>query len=220
MTRPSLARAITHIQKAGILLLYPLKNQPEIPSLWNAFFPKVQMHWDWSEQGEDRIAELWHLRTDLSTSRKVVYTKWFRNRGTFFSLELFQALVSFVSSRKAADLSLGIDAQTILSVVNDDSPLATKTLKQLCEMPGRLEQSRFERAMKELWLRFLIVGYGEVDEGGYPSLAVGSSRLLFEDQWDASLKMTRQEREECIAKYFDRVPAFRKQYDKLQLVLK
>lgn len=35
--------------------------------------------------------------------------------------------------------------------------------------------------MKELFSRFLIVAYGEVDDGAFPSLAVGTTRNLFED---------------------------------------
>jgi hypothetical protein len=37
--------------------------------------------------------------------------------------------------------------------------------------------------MRELFTRFLIVGFGEVEDGAFPSLAVGSTELLFEDLW-------------------------------------
>jgi hypothetical protein len=40
--------------------------------------------------------------------------------------------------------------------------------------------------MRELWERGLVVGAGEEDEGGYPSLSVGATELLFEDLWKAS----------------------------------
>ncbi|MBS2027495.1 MAG: hypothetical protein JST54_06265 [Deltaproteobacteria bacterium] len=39
--------------------------------------------------------------------------------------------------------------------------------------------------MKALWTRLLIVGAGEVDDGAFPSLAIGSTALLFEDLWRA-----------------------------------
>ncbi len=41
--------------------------------------------------------------------------------------------------------------------------------------------------MSELWMRLLIVGYGERDDGAFPPLLVGASQLLFEDLWAESI---------------------------------
>lgn len=39
------------------------------------------MHWEWDDAGDKRVADLWHLREELSRSgERVVYTKWFQNR--------------------------------------------------------------------------------------------------------------------------------------------
>jgi hypothetical protein len=35
--------------------------------------------------------------------------------------------------------------------------------------------------MKELFSRLLIVGFGEVEDGAFPSLAVGATQLLFSE---------------------------------------
>jgi hypothetical protein len=43
--------------------------------------------------------------------------------------------------------------------------------------------------MKELWSRLLIVGFGEVDEGAFPSLAVGATRLLFEPLYEEAKEL-------------------------------
>jgi hypothetical protein len=40
--------------------------------------------------------------------------------------------------------------------------------------------------MKELFSQFFIVGYGEVDDGAFPSLAVGATRSLYEAVWNKS----------------------------------
>ena len=37
--------------------------------------------------------------------------------------------------------------------------------------------------MRPLWERMLIVGTGEVEEGGFPSLAVGATELIHEPLW-------------------------------------
>jgi hypothetical protein len=40
--------------------------------------------------------------------------------------------------------------------------------------------------MRPLWERMLVVGAGEAEEGGFPSLTVGATELLFEPLWTAS----------------------------------
>ena len=70
--------AITAVRKAGALLVFPMDNRKEPASLWSAFYPKEPMRWEWDESGDDRVAKLWRLRAELSTSREVVYSKWFR----------------------------------------------------------------------------------------------------------------------------------------------
>ena len=56
--------------------------------------------------------------------------------------------------------------------------------------PGRDNESRYNRSLKELWSRGLIVAYGEVDEGAFPSLAIGATRVIFEELWDDAAKLS------------------------------
>ncbi len=187
-----------------------------MPSLWSKFFPRSRMNWDWSEDGDGRVAMLWHLRTELSTCQQAVYTKWFKNRATLFSDELFIAMLSLVSAKEVDSLGLSQDALILLGTLHEDSPLGTRELKSLSGFEGRENSSRFESALRQLWRKLLIVGYGEVEEGGFPSLAVGSSRLLFEDLWDESKSVSAEQRLKTVEKYFDSKSEFFRQYVRLE----
>lgn len=206
-------RAITAIEKAKVLLVYPIKNRPDIPSLWSAFCPKKEMVWEWTEDGDVAVAELWHLREQLSRSGDVVYLKWFRNRATFFSPDMFVELLAYALSPSVARIPVPAEARQILETLELDSPLSTKELKRSCDLRGQAHEAAFQRALRALWSRFLIVGYGEVDDGAFPSLAIGSTRLLFEDLWrQAEKKKTRVDGNEI----FKRLPpAFAPEFAKL-----
>jgi hypothetical protein len=146
------------------------------------------MRWDWDQDVDDRVSDLWRLRESLSRSGKVVYAKWFRGRATFFSRELFaDLLAAYGTSRLSArELGFGEDAKRILETLEMDSPLSTKQLKAATELRGKLFERAYDRAMKSLWNRLAIVGFGEIDDGAFPSLAVGATRNLFEDLWEES----------------------------------
>lgn len=214
--KPTLSNAVSLINEQGALLVFPIKGKDSVPSLWKCLYPRSVMKWDWSEEGDDRVANLWHLRAALSDSRKVVYTKWYQNRATFFSFELFTAMLWLATSLSERSKELLPEGRDLLEVLEDDSPIATKQLRQLADLQGKANESAFNRGMRQLWNRLLVVGYGEIDEGGFPSLAVGSSRLLFEDLWDQSLDMPETEREEVISKTLPKDSPFLRQYYKIQ----
>ena len=50
------------VDRMGIVLVYPL---PDVPSLWSELYPGARMDWDWSEDADPRIADLWHGRERL-----------------------------------------------------------------------------------------------------------------------------------------------------------
>src|SRR5262249_14218922 len=143
--------AIEAINRRGCLLVFPIDNRKEFPSLWSEFYPRSPMRWEWDESGDDRVTRLWHLRADLSVSNRVIYTKWFRGRATFFSRPVFTALRAILGS----ELALSPIAREILEVLKMDSPLSTKALKRATDLQGRLNEGRYERAMRELWSRLL-----------------------------------------------------------------
>jgi hypothetical protein len=54
--------------------------------------------------------------------------------------------------------------------------------------------------MKPLWNRLWIVGFGEIEDSSFPSLAAGATRLIFEELWGKSLKLRHAQAEELLIK--------------------
>jgi hypothetical protein len=185
----NLENATQLINKHGVLLVYPVNNKREPLSLWHGFFPRSEMRWEWDTGGDNRVANLWYLREELSRSGDVVYAKWYRGRATFFSREIFTAMMSIIGTPKIDHSTLGREARNVLDVLEIDSPLSTKELKKAVDLQGRHFEGAYTRALKELWSALLIVGFGEVDEGAFPSLAVGATKNLFEDLYKKSAKL-------------------------------
>lgn len=187
MTRKvSEAQARQKIDAAGALLVFPVNNHPQPRSLWSEFFPRVKMRWEWNETGDNRVGEMWLLMKWLSESRDVVYSKWYQGRATFFARPLFQALMTVQHAAKPPAAELSPTARLLLETLEADSPLSTKQLKKLTELRGRDNEPTYSRGMKELFSRFLIVGCGEVEDGAFPSLAVGATSLVYEALWEAA----------------------------------
>lgn len=181
-------KAISLINREHVLLVYPIDNRAEPPSLWSRLHPRTKMKWEWDQDGDDRVADLWHLREELSRSGKVVYAKWFRGRATFFSREIFiDILASYRTPGKTPhEHGWSEEARLILQTLEMDSPLSTKQLKAATDLRGKLFERTYEKAMRSLWTKLAIVGYGEIDDGAFPSLAVGATKHLFEDLWEAA----------------------------------
>jgi hypothetical protein len=208
------AQAIKAIDEHGMLIVFPIDNRPEPKSLWSVFYPRSKMRWEWDDNGDNRVAGLWHLREELSRSKRVIYAKWHRGRATFFSRELFTALLS-VYMRQPRFRSLSKDARQIIDLLEENSPQSTKQLKRQTSLVGRALEPAYVKAMEELWSRGLIVAFGEVDEGAFPSLAIGSTRLLFEDLYLAAQEMPSDEAQGILAHTFALSPVFEKQYNKI-----
>lgn len=204
--------AIDAIKKHGMLLVYPIDNKKEPKSLWSVAYPRSTMRWEWDQGGDDRVANLWHLREELSRSKKVVYTKWFRGRATFFSRPVFQALLALSLKEENLLDSLSSPARDLLQALEEESPLSTKQLKRITGLVGRDVESTYQRALKELWNRFLIVGFGEVEEGAFPSLAIGSTRLLFEDIYEEARGMNAGEIHKTLDPFWEAQPLAHKQF--------
>lgn len=174
-------KAIEAINKYGVLLVFPVKNQKEPHSLWAELFPNKEMRWEWTDDGDDTVFTLWALMKELSAEGDVVYSKWYQNRATFFSQDLFKYLLAW--ARYNLDSPLTSSAQQILEELESNSPLSTKEIKEITGLKGKLLEPEYSRSIKDLFQRFLIVGFGEVDDGAFPSSALGATRLIFEDLW-------------------------------------
>lgn len=181
-------KAIEFINRRGALLVYPINNAREPSSLWSEFFPKSDMRWEWDEGGDNRVSDLWHLRAELSASGNVVYAKWYSGRATFFSRKLFPALARVLAG-PGDGAGLSREARLILEALRSDSPLSTKQLRRATDLQGKFNAPVYERALKELWQRLLIVGFGEIDDGAFPSLAIGATELIFEDLHEEARSM-------------------------------
>jgi hypothetical protein len=185
-TKALVTKAAAAIEAHGLLLVYPVQNRSDPPSLWSVLHPKTKMRWEWDAGGDGRVSDLWHLRERLASGRRVVYGKWFGGRATFASKRVFAAMLTEVRAVIGLEVhrSLSREASTLLEVLEDNSPQATRSLRNAAELTGRALEPTFVRAMRELWERFLIVGAGEEAEGGFPSLSIGAASLLFEDIWN------------------------------------
>lgn len=184
VSKRALDEAVEHIERHGILLVYPIDNRAEPKSLWSCLHPRSEMRWAWDETADPRVVELWHLRERLARTKRVVYGKWYRRRATFFSHEAFVGLLSSLDRIGALDPeTLGDEARTILELLEEDSPQTTRRVRSAAGLTGKLLEGAFLRALDELWQRGLIVGLREEADGGFPSLAVGPTKNVFEDLW-------------------------------------
>jgi len=189
------AKAIQAIQKRGALLVYPIDNRPKPLSLWSEFYTD-KMRWEWDVDGDDRVAKLWHVKTELSSSREVVYAKWYQGRATFFSKDTFINLLAYFETAAIAKHlrdSLPREAITILEVLESNSPQSTKQIKLAADLKGKFFERQYEKSMKALFEKLWVVGFGEVEDGAFPSLAIGATASLFEDEWEASKSISKDE---------------------------
>lgn len=207
--------AVSKINDRGALLVFPINNKKEPASLWSEFFPKSKMRWKWDSDGDDRVGELWALMKKLSDSREVVYSKWYQGRATFFSRKVFTALLK-LSLHHFDEPQLSSTAKNLLEALESDSPLSTKQLKEITELRGKDNERFYNRGMKELFSKFLIVAFGEVDDGAFPSLAVGATKHLYEDLLSEAREISESEARKIIDKYLPQGNLFRKQFDKLK----
>jgi hypothetical protein len=204
--------AIAAVERLGACLVFPLDNHAEPPSLWSHFHPRTKMRWEWDAGGDNRVPELWHLRSELSSSGQVAYVKWFRGRATLLSLPLFSALVRLVAMDE--ELGLGPEARRLYQCYEEQSPLSTKEVKAQAELQGKLNERAYERGMKELWSRLLVVGCGEQDDGAFPSLLVGASKWLLESAWRTGRAMPLAEAEAVRDRFLPKGSLFRKELDR------
>ena len=210
----NLRSAVSFINKNGILLVFPIKNQKEPASLWSQFFPRKKMRWEWDDSADSGVANLWMLMKKLSDCRQVVYSKWYQGRATFFSRELFGAMLRVLQENPGWN-SFGAGPAHLLEILEGNSPLSTKELKLEADLVGKLNEPFYNRSLKPLFARLQVVAFGEVDDGSFPSLCMGSTQLLFEDVWNDAQKMKLIEAQKLVDRYMPEGTAFRKYFKKV-----
>ncbi len=180
------AKVVSAIERQGALLVYPIANRADVPSLWSVLYPRSEMRWAWDAQADPRVSHVWILREHIARSRKVVYSKWFRGRAVFFSHALFSAMLGV---RKPWEGSRSREAGEIMQALEDDSPQSSKLLRGNAGLKGKESERAWTRATKELWEQLAIVGTGEVADGAFPSLEIGATRWIFEDLWEEAQRL-------------------------------
>jgi hypothetical protein len=68
--------------------------------------------------------------------------------------------------------------------------------------------------MKELFSSFLIVGFGEVDDGAFPSLAVGATELLYDDLWRQAEAMSARKAQSIVDRFMAVGSHFHRYFEK------
>jgi hypothetical protein len=217
-----LTPAIRAVERAGILLVYPIANRTVPASLWSALYPDREMKWSWDEGADAEVGDLWHLRAELAESGRVVYAKWFQGRATFFSKPVFTAMLARLRGASGADAAreglvggLGRASRELLELLEENSPVSTKELRRDAMTSGRFaKRTDIDRAMRSLWERLLVVGVGEVEDGAFPSLSVGATSLVFEPLWEAAKELDRA-RDAALASALAKAPRFAKHFAKI-----
>lgn len=206
--------AVQKINNKGILLVFPIKNAKEPSSLWSELYPRSAMNWEWSEDGDDRVMKMWGLMKQLSNCGEVVYSKWYKGRATFFSKELFIHLLAY--TRQWRENSLwNSTTEEMYEIMQNDSPLSTKILKRYTGLVGKDFNAEYERSLKFLFQRLYIVSFGEVEDGAFPSSAIGATSLLFEDLWLESESVSDAQAKKKVNQYMPEGTEFRKFLNKL-----
>jgi hypothetical protein len=212
--------AIKAINKNGALLVFPINNKPTPNSIWSEFYPRTKLKWEWDDNGDQKVFKMWQLMKQLSTNKDVVYSKWLGGRATFFSRDLFVAMLAIFKGSGGMAFKLSVQAKALLSELESDSPLSTRDLKKLTGLQGKYNESAYSRGMKELFGRLLIVGFGEVEDGAFPSLAVGATQHIYEELWleanDLDVKLAQKKLDQLIPKGTE----FRKYFDRIMTGLK
>jgi hypothetical protein len=210
------AAAISKINKYGMLLVFPKNNAKEPHSLWAEFNPRTKLKWEWDDDGDQKVFEMWALMKDLSDCRDVVYSKWYQGRATFFSRSVFSAMLAAFKQTHNIKIGLSESAKTLLDQLEMDSPLSTRDLKKLTDLQGKFHEPTYNRALKDLFMRLLIVAFGEVDDGAFPSLAVGATTQIYEDLWLEADSLNSADAQSIIEKWLPEESSFRKFFEKVK----
>ena len=211
--------AIDRINKHKILLVFPIKNAKEPHSLWAELHPRTKLRWEWDDSGDNRVAEMWTLMKSLSSCREVVYSKWYLGRPTFFSRPLFVAMLRVFEESGVSEHRLTATSRRLLEELEANSPLSTKELKSLTDLKGRFNEPTYNRSMKQLFSQLHLVAFGEVEDGAFPSLAVGATQLIYEDLWNESKNMSLKSAQTLVDTAMPPGSKFRKFFDKIHAEL-
>lgn len=183
------------INKAGVLLIFPIQNKDEPDSVWAHTYPRSKMIWDWTRDTDPKVDRIRAVLWDLVDEEKIILTKWYRDKPTIFSEDSFLYMLAYLRSAKKFQMR---ETKKVLDTLEIDSPQATQELKEACGLRGSHFKSDYNQAMRELWHRLLIVEHGEVKISHLPSTTIGSTEKTFGDIWERSLSINKKDAEKFL----------------------
>ena len=90
-------------------------------------------------------------------------------------------------------------------------------MRKASDLRGKLNEPIYTKALNELWRKLWIVGFGEVDDGAFPSLAIGATSVLFEDLWQKAKGLKSDTSEKALRAQLGEDSLFYKSLLKLRL---
>ena len=163
----TLDQAARAVKELGFCLLFPGKKL-RLPSLVEAvegrLLPDYNPRRDWSSE----FLRVWKWKDELPRKRLAWYGKYFRGRGTFLAPEFlayFYRLEGTPGSdddyaRLYRDGRISADARLVCAELLEHGPLGSMELRYALKWEGKRGNQRFQRALRELQSRLVLVHWG------------------------------------------------------------
>jgi hypothetical protein len=157
--------AVRFIDNVGYCLLFPIKGVP-LPSLYYACARRECTSWD------QYCLRIWKWKDEFGRQRRAFYSKYFKGRGTFISVNLLPHFLAMEGSAYATEdfehaYAAGrvtADARTVWKSLAEHGPLATLELRHACKFDTQAGNRRFKKAMLQLSRLMLVVHSGAEQE--------------------------------------------------------
>jgi len=177
----TLQSALDQVEKIGRVAIFPEKkpSKHSIISLWELFYPRTKMKWEWDDSADNRVVKLWWLKNEIAQTQKVLYGRFFGNRPVLVSKSETRRTLKTLEKKPLTSL-----AREILSRLEDNSPQTKRMLGRELRAEGwEPTKSEFERSLIDLQKNFLIVSLGdsEREKGPMPSSEYAALSLIFPD---------------------------------------
>jgi hypothetical protein len=178
-SKATVENAIREVERLGCVAVFPEKSSKKssIVSLWELFYPRSPMKWEWDESADNRVVKLWWLKNEVARTQKVLYGRFFSNRPVFVSPSEAQKILKSLHLRPLSPL-----AREILARLEDNSPQTKRMLGRELRGDGwEPTRADFERALLDLQKSFQIVSLGdsEREKGPMPSSEYAAFGLIF-----------------------------------------
>jgi hypothetical protein len=198
------ADAVRFIDAVGFCVLFPIKGLM-LPSLYFAAARRLPVTWDRNAQ------RIWDWKSQLPHRRRAFYAKYFKGRGTFFSVKLLAHFLTMEdAAAQPADHArfyaagrISADARDLWEALEKHGPLATLELRHACKMESFAGNKRFKKAMLELSRRLLVVHFGaEQETRAWPSSRFELTSRAFPDAVRRASEITPQEARAALAQKY------------------